>query len=56
MGADVVIVEGILNFYSAALRDLYNLKIFVDTDADTRLVRRSTYREGIMRVIMISRK
>lgn len=40
MGADVIIVEGILNFFSPALRDMYNLKIFVDTDADTRLVRR----------------
>jgi len=36
----VVIVEGILIFVEPALRDLIDLKIYVDTDADLRLIRR----------------
>ena len=36
----VVIVEGILIFADAALRDLMDIKIFVDTDADVRILRR----------------
>jgi len=36
---EVVIVEGILSLYPAKLRDLMNLKIFVDTDPDDRLIR-----------------
>jgi uridine kinase len=36
----VVIVEGILVFFDAAMRSLMDLKIFVDTDADIRLIRR----------------
>jgi len=36
----VVIVEGILVFVSPALRDLMDIKIFVDTDADIRVFRR----------------
>lgn len=39
-GADVVLFEGILAFWDAAVRDLMDMKIFVDTDADTRLIRR----------------
>ena len=35
-----VIVEGILVFTDAALRDLMDIKVFVDTDADTRFIRR----------------
>ena len=35
-----VIVEGILIFVSKALRDLFDMKIFIDTDSDDRLVRR----------------
>merc|ERR1712218_285453 len=38
--SDVVLVEGILVFYYANMRDLFHLKLFVDTDADTRLARR----------------
>ncbi|PKA63798.1 Uridine kinase-like protein 4 [Apostasia shenzhenica] len=38
--ADVVILEGILVFHDHRLRDLMNMKIFVDTDADLRLSRR----------------
>ena len=36
----VVMVEGILIFQNKALRDLMDIKIFVDTDADIRLCRR----------------
>lgn len=38
--ADVIIVEGILVFQNKELRDLMDIKIFVDTDADERLIRR----------------
>merc|ERR1712038_530273 len=38
--SDVVIVEGILVFYFPGIRKKFNLKLFVDTDADTRLARR----------------
>lgn len=38
--AKVILVEGILIFENAALRDLMDIKIFVDTDADTRILRR----------------
>jgi uridine kinase len=36
----VILVEGILIFVEAALRELFNMKIFVDTDADLRVLRR----------------
>ncbi|HEX5717071.1 MAG TPA: uridine kinase [Thermoanaerobaculia bacterium] len=36
----VVLVEGILIFCEAALRELLDFKIYVDTDADIRLIRR----------------
>lgn len=36
----VVLVEGILIFENKALRDLMDIKIFVDTDADVRILRR----------------
>ena len=35
-----LIVEGILVFTDAALRELMDLKVFVDTDSDTRFIRR----------------
>lgn len=38
--ADVVLFEGILMFYSQEVRDLFQMKLFVDTDPDTRLSRR----------------
>lgn len=38
--ADVVLFEGILIFYSQEIRDVFQMKLFVDTDADTRLSRR----------------
>jgi uridine kinase len=37
---DVVLVEGILLFFEPRLRDLFDLKIFVDTEADVRFIRR----------------
>jgi len=37
---DVVILEGILILANAAIRELLDLKIFVDTDDDTRFIRR----------------
>ena len=36
----VIIVEGIMIFENEALRNLMDIKIFVDTDADVRLCRR----------------
>jgi uridine kinase len=36
----VILVEGILIFYEAQLRQLFDVKIFVDTDADIRFIRR----------------
>jgi uridine kinase len=36
----VVLLEGILIFIEPALRDLQDFKIYVDTDADLRLIRR----------------
>jgi uridine kinase len=35
-----IIVEGILIFENKALRELLDIKIFVDTDADLRFIRR----------------
>jgi len=35
-----IIVEGILIFTDARLRDLMDVKVFVDTDADSRFIRR----------------
>ncbi len=37
---DIIIIEGILIFVERELRDLMDIKIFVDTDADERLIRR----------------
>ncbi|XP_054435573.1 uridine-cytidine kinase 2-like [Pteronotus mesoamericanus] len=37
--AKVVLFEGILAFYSQEVRDLFQMKIFLDSDADTRLSR-----------------
>ena len=38
----IIIIEGILLFESLALRSLLDVKIFVDTDADVRILRRIT--------------
>ncbi len=37
----VVIVEGILIFQNPVLRDMLDIKIFVETDADVRILRRA---------------
>ncbi|MCM3738662.1 uridine kinase [Oceanobacillus luteolus] len=37
---DVIIVEGILILEDSELRDLMDIKVFVDTDADLRIIRR----------------
>jgi uridine kinase len=39
-GCDVVLVEGILVLYDKRVRDLLDMKIFVNTDSDYRLIRR----------------
>ena len=38
--ADVVVIDGILLFVDDRVRDLCGVKVFVDTDADVRLIRR----------------
>uniref|UniRef100_A0A6N2K442 Uridine kinase n=1 Tax=Salix viminalis TaxID=40686 RepID=A0A6N2K442_SALVM len=38
--SDVIILEGILVFHDQRVRNLMNMKIFVDADADVRLARR----------------
>lgn len=37
---DVILVDGILLFADARLRDMFDLRIFVDTEADVRFIRR----------------
>ena len=44
----IIIFEGILAFYDKKIRDLMNIKIFVDLDSDIRLSRR-IYRDIIDR-------
>ena len=36
----VIIVEGILIFENRELRDMFDIKVFIDTDADVRIIRR----------------
>ncbi|CAK9291992.1 unnamed protein product [Gordionus sp. m RMFG-2023] len=38
--SDVILCEGILIFYFPEIRDIFDMKLFVDTDADIRLARR----------------
>ena len=38
--SNVIIIDGILIFENKELRDLMDIKVFVDTDADVRLARR----------------
>ncbi|XP_072286151.1 uridine-cytidine kinase 1 isoform X2 [Pyxicephalus adspersus] len=38
---DVLLFEGILAFYNHEIRDMFHLKLFVDTDSDVRLSRRA---------------
>jgi uridine kinase len=37
---EIIIIDGILIFADRRLRELMDIKIFVDTDADERLIRR----------------
>jgi uridine kinase len=37
---EIIIIDGILIFVDRELRELMDIKIFVDTDADERLIRR----------------
>lgn len=39
--SNLIIFEGILAFYDKRVRNLMDMKIFVDTDSDVRLARRS---------------
>ncbi len=39
---DIIVAEGILVLLDPALRPLFDLKVFVDTDADVRILRRIT--------------
>lgn len=41
--ADVILVEGILIFFDQELRDIFDLKLFVDADPDIRLARRGFF-------------
>ncbi len=38
--ASIVVVEGILVLYEPTLRDRFDLKVYIDTDADLRFIRR----------------
>lgn len=38
--ADIIILEGILAFHNKDVRDILNIKLFVDTDSDIRVFRR----------------
>lgn len=40
--ADVIVIDGILLFVDERVRDLCDIKVFVDADADIRLIRRIT--------------
>ncbi len=44
----VIIIEGIMTLINKKLRDLMDLKIFVDTDSDERLIR-NIQRDGVER-------
>jgi len=40
MPSKVIIIEGILLFENKELRDMFDIKVFVDADADVRVIRR----------------
>ncbi len=40
--AEVILVAGSLLLWFPKIRDLFDIKVFVDTDMDTRLSRRGT--------------
>ena len=55
---EVIIIEGIMALYRKDLRDLMDLRIYVDTDADVRLIRnilRDTVERGRTTQMVIDR-
>lgn len=38
--SDIIIIEGLLVLWEASIRELLDIKLFVDTDADVRVLRR----------------
>lgn len=55
---EVIIIEGIMALYRKDMRDLMDLKIFVDTDSDVRLIRnilRDTVERGRTPQMVIDR-
>ena len=44
--ADVIVIDGILLFVDQRVRDLCDVKVFVDADADIRLIRRDMVKRG----------
>ena len=55
---EVIIIEGIMALYKKEMRDLMDLKIFVDADTDVRLIRniqRDTVERGRTAQIVIDR-
>ena len=42
LSAPIIVIEGILVLWEPALREVMNLKVFVDADADVRFIRRLT--------------
>ena len=55
---EVIIIEGIMALWKKELRDLMDLKIFVDTDSDERLIRviqRDTIERGRTTQMVIDR-
>lgn len=51
--ADVVLIEGILVLYDREVRRLMDMKLFVDTDSDTRLSRRGGYSSPIVLIVTV---
>ena len=47
---DIIIVEGILVLEDARIRNMLDIKIYVDTDADVRIVRRLLRKELLMKI------
>ena len=37
---DIIILEGLFILYDERIRDLIDIKVFVDTDSDVRIIRR----------------
>jgi uridine kinase len=41
--ADVILLEGILVLYPPAVRNMLNMKVYIDVDSDDRLARRGKF-------------